>query len=79
MLISYLPSQDAESSELNEAATKVQATYRGHMTRKNLKAKAGEEGAQEVEAVEADGQDPNPNPNPNSTQVRMVNYTFTFC
>ena len=39
---------------MHEAATKVQATYRGHMTRKNLKAKAGEEGVQEVEAVEAD-------------------------
>jgi len=37
---------------LNEAATKVQATYRGHMTRKNLKAKASEEGVQKVEASE---------------------------
>ena len=45
---------EADSSELNEAATKVQATYRGHRTRKDLKSKAGEEGPQEVEAVEDD-------------------------
>ena len=41
-----------EESFMHEAATKVQATYRGHMTRKNLKAKAGEEGVQKVEASE---------------------------